>query len=504
LSRSMGGFLPFFFFFVFLGSSLLQTQKDGAEFEIPSVSIDSDVSIAAICTFHNNRPPIRDRLFFSPKIDAFAEELCLRLNDKELALLFIDCFPNTLDTTVLTSGEEDTFIITGDIHAMWLRDSSWQVDPYVHFANDDPKVATMLRGLIRRHTRSVLLDVYANAFTQYSNDTSPWSSDARTPPMGPGVYEGKYEVDSLCSVIRTAFNYWNVTGDSSVFDDDWVNAMTLILDTFQYQQQSTEEEMCDSPQYQFQRETLEPTDTLSHSLGSPASRTGMIKSAFRGSDDATTFQFNIPENAFAVVSLHQLHQLFLVIQKESLAERAKTMAEEIEAGIRRHGVVMDKIGGEVYAYEIDGFGNYYLMDDANIPSLLALPYIGYTSITDPLYVRTRGAVLAGRNPFYFSGTDGVGIGGPHVGIGYIWPMSIITRAQTTNDENEIRDSLNLLKSSSVGTGFMHESFWRNNATDYTRPWFAWANTMFGNLIVTLSKTHPDLIFNTSSSIAPGK
>lgn len=88
--------------------------------------------------------------------------------------------------------------------------------------------------------------------------------------------------------------------------------------------------------------------------------------------------------------------------------------------------------GKVFAFEVDGFGSAYFMDDANIPSLLSLPYLGYVDKNDPIYKNTRKFVLSEYNPYFFKGEAGEGIGGPHVGPGYIWPMSIIMRVYTSD------------------------------------------------------------------------
>ena len=141
--------------------------------------------------------------------------------------------------------------------------------------------------------------------------------------------------------------------------------------------------------------------------------------------------------------------------------------------------------GKIYAYEVDGFGNYFLMDDANVPSLLAMPYLGDVSLDDSIYQNTRRYVWSEDNPYFFRGKAGEGIGGPHVGYDMVWPMSIMMRAFTSRDDNEIRRCIEMLMTTDAGTGFMHESFNKDDATKFTRDWFAWQNTLFGELIVRL-------------------
>jgi uncharacterized protein len=132
------------------------------------------------------------------------------------------------------------------------------------------------------------------------------------------------------------------------------------------------------------------------------------------------------------------------------------------------------------------------MDDANVPSLLALPYLR-SSPDASLYARTRSFVWSERNPWFFRGSAGEGIGGPHEGAGMIWPMSQTIYALTSSSPAEIRNALRMLKLSSAGTGFIHESYFKNDAAKFTRSWFAWANTLFGELIGHLVKLAPDLL-----------
>lgn len=227
-----------------------------------------------------------------------------------------------------------------------------------------------------------------------------------------------------------------------------------------------------------------------HAVGAPAAYTGMSKSAFRPSDDATTFPFLVPANAMAVVELREVASLLTRLQQQELALKSTQVADEIDKGIKSHGG-----SSTVFSYEVDGFGNRLFMDDANVPSLLSLPYLGYLSMDDPKYQRTRKMVLStSTNPYFFNGTAGQGVGGPHVGLNRIWPMSIMIRALTTDDDAEISDCLEMLKASSAGTGFMHESFSKDDVNVYSRSWFAWANSLFGELILDLRTRKPHLIF----------
>jgi len=461
----------------------------------------------AIGQVKDYRPPLSKRTFNSTIIEKVIDEIANKIKDPTLSILFRDCFPNTLDTTVRytknfgPNGKPDTFIITGDIFALWLRDSTNQVLPYVEFASQDEHLQDMFRGLIYRHTRSVLHDPYANSFN-FQDEGGPNQNDIRKPPMTKQVFEGKYELDSLAAVLKLAYYYYEATGDISPFDSDWLNAIDLVMSTIEYQQAGTYETL-DNPQYTFLRETTAATDTLMlGGLAAPGKRNGMSKSPFRPSDDSCTLPFPIGANAMASIGLGRVSKLLGVLGQSQRAIRANTLANEIAQGILQNGIVNFK-GDSIFAYEVDGYGNQYFMDDANIPGLLSLPYLGFLNTSDSRYQLTRKHLLSSNNPYYFEGKAGKGIGGPHVGLGYIWPMSIIIQALTSTNDQEIQGCLNILTSiafygtnstTGQGYGFMHESFWKDDASQFTRPWFAWANSLFGELILTLSKERPHLLF----------
>jgi meiotically up-regulated gene 157 (Mug157) protein len=437
------------------------------------------------------RPKPADRRFRSEAVERAIVEISRRIGDPELARLFANCFPNTLDTTVVRGvfdGKPDTAVITGDIPAMWLRDSSAQVWPYLPLAAEDPALRELLEGVIRRQTRCLLIDPYANAFmVDLSAPPLSWSVQDMT-DMKQGVGERKYELDSLCYPIRLAHGYWKATGDTKPFDAAWKGAMTLVVRTMRVQQRRNG----DGP-YHFQRLSEVPTDTLpGKGFGNPVKPNGLIASGFRPSDDACTFPFLVPSNLFAVTSLRQLAEMAnTVLHDPALANEAQSLAAEVETALRAYAIA--KLDGEtIWAYEVDGFGSQLLMDDANVPSLLGLPYLG-SSPDAALYARTRAFVWSERNPWFFAGKAGKGIGGPHQGKDMIWPMSQTMYALTSNSPAEIALSLSTLKASAAGTGFMHESYFKDDATRFTRPWFAWANTLFGELIVTLAAKHPELL-----------
>ena len=428
------------------------------------------------------RPPVDQRHFTSKLIEKEIIKTKARIKDEKLAWMFENCFPNTLDTTCehsMIDGEPDTFVITGDIHAMWLRDSSAQVFPYVAFAKKDKDIQRMLAGVINRQVKCILIDPYANGFNKEATG-GEWQSD--NTDMKPELHERKWEIDSLCYPVRLAYHYWKNTGDTSVFDAQWVAAMENIYKTFVEQQRKE-----NLGPYKFTRKTDRQGDTLlNFGYGSPVKPVGLIVSSFRPSDDATLFGFLIPSNVFAVTSLRQMAEMLRKIKGNGeFADRCETLATEVDNAIKKYGIVEHPKYGKVYAFEVDGYGNRVLMDDANVPSLLAMPYLGGMPINDPVYQNTRKLILSEDNPYFYKGKAAEGIGGPHIGFDYIWPMSLVMRANTTTDESEIRYCVETLRDTDGGTGFMHESFHKDNPEDFTRSWFAWSNTLFGELIYKL-------------------
>ena len=432
-----------------------------------------------INNYQTNRPEASKRLFVSQAVEQQIAHIKQLLTNARLAWMFENCFPNTLDTTVHFDGKDDTFVYTGDIHAMWLRDSGAQVWPYVQLANKDAELKKMLAGVIKRQFKCINIDPYANAFNMNS-EGGEWMSDLTD--MKPELHERKWEIDSLCYPLRLAYHYWQVTGDTSVFGAEWLEAIRNIYTTFCQQQRKEGV----SP-YKFQRKTERALDTLNNDgLGAPVRPVGLIVSCFRPSDDATTLQFLVPSNFFAVTSLRKAAEILETVNKETaLAADCRALADEVEMALKRYATYNHPEFGTIYAFEVDGFGNHLLMDDANVPSLLAMPYLGDVDVNDPIYQNTRRFVWSDSNPYFFSGKAGEGIGGPHIGYDMVWPMSIMMKAFTSRDDAEIKTCIKMLMDTDAGTGFMHESFHKDDATNFTRPWFAWQNTLFGELILKL-------------------
>lgn len=437
------------------------------------------------------RTPKKDRNFTSTIVEQTIEEIQKNVKNKELAWLFHNCFPNTLDTTVFPyeeNGKNYTYVITGDIDAMWLRDSSAQVWPYLPFAKKEKGLRELIQGLIRKQSKCINIDPYANAFYNDPERKGEWAND--TTEMRPGVHERKWEIDSLCYPIRLSYHYWKESGDTDPFDEEWLEAQRNIYQTFIEQQRKD-----GLGPYQFMRATERATDTLPMmGYGYPVNPVGLICSSFRPSDDATVFSFLIPSNLFAVVSLRQSAEILQEVKGENeLASKFLELADEVEKAVNEHGIVDHPKFGRVYAFEVDGFGSYMMMDDSNVPSLLSLPYLGAVDKEDEIYKRTRNYILSENNPFFFKGTAAEGIGGPHVGRDYIWHMAIVMRAMTSTDDQEIKDCIQTLVNTHGNTGFMHEGFHKDDPTKFTREWFAWTNTLFGELIWKTYQEKPELL-----------
>jgi hypothetical protein len=425
----------------------------------------------------------------SPVLEQFISRIEADLQEQKPALLplFRQCFLNTLDTTIQPLDDGTTFVITGDIPAMWLRDSTAQVRPYMRFAAQDEGIRHLLRGVIRRQMQYLLLDAYANAFNQEANGHGHQTDHTQ---MSAWVWERKFELDSLCYPVQLLYDYVTQSGDTSVLDATAHQALRRIVEVMEIEQQHRERSA-----YRFQRtEDAHPVrDTLTEGgLGTPVRETGMVWSGFRPSDDSCHYGYLIPANMFAIVVLGFIEQYAqMPFADQDLATRARTLREQVEAGIQAHGMVDHPQFGRIYAYEADGFGNHHLMDDANIPSLLSIPYLGYRPASDPIYQNTRAFVLSHANPYFVEGAAAQGVGSPHTPEGYLWPLALIMQALTTEDRAEQARLLDMLVQTTAGTNFMHESFHPDDPTQFTRSWFAWANSLFGELVIRwVEAQHP--------------
>ncbi|TCO50523.1 hypothetical protein EV646_102597 [Kribbella antiqua] len=403
------------------------------------------------------------------------EEVRRATGDKVIAEMFRRSMAENLPAVAERLPDGTTFVLTGDIPAMWLRDSAAQLRPYLLLCADDPALQDVLIGVLHRQLEYVVLDPYANAFNREANGAGHVTDETE---MSPWVWERKYEIDSLCFPLELAYRLWRITGRADVIDERFRAAALAIMELWTVEQDHEERST-----YRFQRHDDVPTDTLVRDGRGRLTRpTGMSWSAFRPSDDATELGFNVPGNMFASVVLGYLQEIATeVLHDEPLAARAKELKADIDDGIAQYGIVEHPEHGRVYAYEVDGFGGSLLMDDANMPSLLSIPMTGYASADDPTYVATRGLLLSSTNPYYYSGAHASGIGSPHTPPDQVWPIALAVQGLTSTSAEERQQLLELLRDTTGGTGQMHESFHVDDPTVFTREWFSWANAMFCEL-----------------------
>lgn len=413
------------------------------------------------------------------ELNAIVDQIADGIKNQKLRNMFKKCFYSTLETTTKIHEDGSTYVFTGDIPAMWLRDSSAQVMHYLRMC-DCKGMKEAIAGLVKKQMFYIALDPYANAFNE-ENDGAGHGGDKTNFNENKGwIWERKYEIDSLCYPVWISYKYWKKTGDASVFDAQYKKSTQLILELFR-----TEQHHGEKSDYVFERFDCPSTDTLPYEgKGNPVAYTGMTWSGFRPSDDACVYGYLIPSNMFAVVILRYLEEIYTAVYGDAaLAADARLLADEIDSGIRKYGVVEDPEYGKIYAYEADGFGNTVLMDDANVPSLMSLPYLGYCEIDDPLYQNTRKYILSRKNPYYYEGSFAKGIGSPHTPPGYIWHIALVMQALTSHDDAEKALTLNTIMACDGGTEVMHEGFDANDPTVYTREWFAWANSLLAYFIL---------------------
>lgn len=463
------------------------------------------------------RPTEECRTFKSQGLEDTITRLEAVIKDPDLYRLFQNAYPNTLDTAIRWKGvaaenaeEELTFIITGDINAMWLRDSSNQMQSYLPLLNassDPNSIASLYRGVINLQARYLLTSPYCNSFQPpvesgikiALNDAA--SQDNVFPTYSnQSVFECKYELDSLGAFLQISTDYYKATGDYEFFGKfQWIQAIEAVLEVAYNMMSPTygsDGEVLKSP-YTFQRLTSRATETFANDgIGNPvANGTGLIRSGFRPSDDATIFQLYIPANMMFSAFLQSASEIMgklNVRNSASLAQEMSDLSNSLRDAIETHGTVNHPTYGKIYAFEVDGFGSTAIMDDANIPSLLSAPFLGYR-IDEETYANTRELILSATNPYYMRGPVINAIGGPHQGPGMAWPMASIMRIFTSEDDAEITNELRQIVSSTDRLGLIHESINSFNQSHWTRQWFSWANGLFGQMILDLEERKPSIL-----------
>lgn len=396
------------------------------------------------------------------------------------ARLFADAMTRTLARTLQVLDDGMVFVITGDIPAMWLRDSATQMLPYLRIARDDPDgpLADLLVGIVRRQLFYLRHDPYANAFNLAANGRCHEPRDLADDPW---LWERKYEIDSLCFPLLLAHQVWSATGRTDHLDETFVAAARAAVTTL-----ATETDHERRSSYRFVRPDTVPIDTLTRDgRGTPVGPTGMTWAGFRPSDDACTYGYNVPGNLMAVHCLRLLRDLLPPDQAALVAE-ATQLADGIADGVTAYGVVEHHAHGQIWAYEVDGLGNQLLMDDANMPSLLSLPLVAGIAVDDPLYLRTRSFVLSEDNPFFYRGAVAAGVGSPHTPERYVWPIALAVEGLTSGSADRGLELAHLIESTTAGTGHVHEGFDVDDDRRFTRPWFSWADSMFCALVMSVS------------------
>ncbi len=379
-----------------------------------------------------------------------------------------------LDTEKLAQFTPDgtVYVATGDIPAEWLRDASAEARPYLYYAKQDADVRQLLRGIIARQAKYIEIDPYANAFT----------IDYR-------VWEQKFELDSLAYPVTLAWSYWKTTGDRSIFTEDESKALDTVLATMQREQDHTRDS------HYTEKELAD------NGAGRPVGYTGMIWTGFRPSDDACYYNYLIPDEMFAVVALGDMADIEQNVYHNIIkAHEARALRNEVQQGIQTYGLVYLPKYGYIYAYEVDGLGHAILTDDANVPSLLSAPYIGYTTANDRYYLNTRAFLLSQDNPSYYTGSVARGIGSYHTPDHWVWPMSLVMEGLTATSPAEKQDVLSELLASDPGDHLLHESFDPNDPKHFTRVDFVWPNALFSEFILTQFEGIAQIPFGDTSDL----
>lgn len=457
------------------------------------------------------RPSPECRTFNSTAVERVIDDMKRLIKDPDLARLFENTFPNTLDTTVRYFNEDQNlaFIITGDITAQWLRDTANQFAHYHSLLGVDPHLAKLVKAVINNEARYVAQFPYCGAFqpppeSGLATSRNEWAENVIVnPPVDPKiVFECKYEIDSLCGFLKLSRAYYKATGDSSFINDHWKTAIDQIIRVIHEQSQPSFDENFNFISYfnwTGSRGSLSPR-VNNRGNNEPKAYTGLVGTSHRPSDDLTVFAFLTPANAMLSVELNELAEVL-----DNLGILANVSTKARETSSRIHAAIWNTtVVDNIFAYETNGFGGRYVMDDANVPSLLSLPYLGFLPKNDSTYLATRKLLLSNRNPYFAAGKTMRGIGGPHITPWHPWPMSLVSSIYGTDDDEEITETISVILKNTNGLGLIHESQSIYNASDYTRSWFAWANSYFAEMVLDLAERKPHLILKEDIPYIPGQ
>ena len=474
----------------------------------------------------NNVPDVRPstKRFISDAVESYLSSYIPAFRDANLALLFSNTFAYTLDNTVFANNVDQgtglsdlrTFIVTGDIKAMWIRDSINQLAPLAFLIPFDMRLFRLFTGLINTQTDFLNEDLFANAFVVPGGAESPNSNDHtyrqfRQPGMTKHGYERKFEADSLAAHLKLQRVFLTSCTDEQItelFNShlNWSATVVRIVDLLIAW--TGDPDLLMNPDYPYYYYFIRPgagdLDTLKNGTGIPEKVTGMVRTLFRPSDDASKLPFNIPVNsmlAFELSALAAVYQRLNMADKD-VRNSMLQLSGKINAAIQIYGTVMLPDNSCQYSYEVDGFGNRYFIDDANYPSLLAMPLFAKGIYSEKCYSDTRPKILSKTtNDFYFLGEGDItsGVGSPHTGNNHIWPLSLIAQARTTSDPDQKTELINALVASSGTTGLIHESYLTNAYSQYTRSGFAWGNAAFAELIAEILKNQPALLLKNEDS-----
>ncbi|ORX39562.1 DUF1237 domain protein [Kockovaella imperatae] len=457
------------------------------------------------------RPEPECRTFHSEAMERVISDMRERLEDPDLAMLFENSFSQTIDTTVQYFDEEKNlaFIVTGDITAQWLRDTGNQFAHLYQLLPHDEKLQALVKAVINTEARYIHQFPYCGAFQPPpESGLAPtfneyaYKVDIHPPVDNQTVFECKYELDSLAGFLKMAHRYYKYTSDDSFINDNFKAAMHSIMTLIEHESLPTwDDDFNVVSFYSFTGLPGSPSPSVKNDgVGEPRAGNGLVATHHRPSDDLCVYPYMTSDNAMLAVELENIAQVLEATgTMEHVATAAQERAKTIREAIWAHTITPSGI----FAYETDGFGSISIMSDANVPDLVSLPYIGFLDRSDETYQRTKAAMFSRQNPYYGEGGGFKGFGGPHAGLAHPWPMSLVSGIYGTDDDEEIKGRLQMLLNSTAGLGLIHESVNIHDMSDFTRPWFAWANSYFAEMILDLAERKPHLIFADAQPYVPG-